>query len=74
MGIPKKLRKVMSVALNSYYIGLSLLTVIFISVSVTGKFGNSLFPQPHFIKPQETFCRVLEMDVVSEVGNNSGKK
>lgn len=73
IGIPRKYRKIISVALHSYYIHLSLLT-IFISVSISGKFANSLFPQQSFIKPQETSHRVLEVDVLTQVGNNSGKK
>lgn len=74
IGIPKKFRKIFSVALHSYYIHLSLLTISFISVSIYGNFSSFLFPQQCFIKPQETLCRDLEMDVLSQVGNNGGKK
>lgn len=73
IGIPRKYRKIISVALHSYYIHLSLLT-IFISVSISGKFANSLFPQQSFIKLQETLRRVLEVDVLSPIWEQQWKK
>lgn len=74
INIPKNFRKIISASLLAYYIQLSLLTVLFFSVSMSGKFANSLFPQHSFMKPQEISPRVLKMDALSEVRNNSNKK
>lgn len=45
-----------------------------INFPLSGKFAHSLFPQQPFIKPQETLCRVLDMDALSQIGNSSGRK